>query len=186
MEQILKLRRNYKDLYSYRKAECIYDITYHFCHKYLSVGDRTIDQMIQAARSGKQNIVEGCMAAATSTETHIKLLNVAKSSLQELLVDYEDFLRVRGLRQWESNSDEVARMRELGREHSDSSFYTELIKSRNDETVANIAIVLIHQADYLLHRQLQQAEQSFLDNGGIKEKMYNSRIAHRELKKQSE
>ena len=95
----LPQKGNYKDLIVYQKAECIYDITYYFAHHFLSSGDRTIDQMVQAARSGKQNIAEGVSAATTSTEMEIKLINVAKASLQELLVDYEDFLRVRDLEQ---------------------------------------------------------------------------------------
>ena len=97
MKPFLQLKGNYKELIAYQKAECIYDTTYYFTHKYLSKKDRTIDQMIQAARSGKQNIVEGNSAATTSLETELKLLNVARASLQELLVDYEDYLRVNHL-----------------------------------------------------------------------------------------
>lgn len=93
----LPLKGNYRNLIAFQKAECIYDVTYYFAHKYLAKGDRTIDQMIQAARSGRQNIAEGCTASTTSKETEIKLLNVAKASLQELLLDYEDYLRVRNL-----------------------------------------------------------------------------------------
>ena len=90
----------YRNLIAYKKAECVYDVTYLFVNNFLSKGDRTIDQMVQAARSGKQNIVEGCAARTTSTETELKLINVAKASLQELLVDYEDYLRVRNLSLW--------------------------------------------------------------------------------------
>lgn len=180
MESLISQRINYKELKSYRKAEAVYDITFEFCRRFLRTGDRTVDQMVQAARSGKQNIVEGCAISSTSSETHIKLLNVAKASLQELLADYEDYLRTRGLRQWESDSVELRKMRELGRLHNDSSFYRELIATRNDETIANIAIVLIHQTDYLLYRQLQSAEQAFVENGGFREKMYRVRIAERE------
>lgn len=93
----IRQKGNYEELICYKKSMCIYDVTYYFAHKYLSKGDRTIDQMIQAARSGKQNIVEGCSASTTSSEMEIKLLNVAKASLQELLEDYKDYLRVRGL-----------------------------------------------------------------------------------------
>src|SRR6186997_2684189 len=98
---------NYQELLSYRKAEIIYDITFRFCQRFLSRGDRTIDQMIQAARSGKQNIAEGCKAAATSSETEIKLINVARASLEELLVDFQDFLRVRDLDLWDKDSREA-------------------------------------------------------------------------------
>ena len=103
--EFLPQKGNYKKLIVYQKAECIYDITYYFAHKFLEKGDRTIDQMIQAARSGKQNIAEGSAASTTSKETELKLVNVARASLQELLLDYEDYLRVRNLKQWEANNE---------------------------------------------------------------------------------
>jgi len=105
---------NYRELLSYQKAEIVYDLTFRFCQRFLHRGDRTIDQMIQAARSGKQNIVEGCHASGTSKETEIKLVNVARASLEELLVDYQDFLRVRDLRLWEKDSKEARYVRQLG------------------------------------------------------------------------
>lgn len=105
---------NYRELLSYQKAEIVYDLTFRFCQRFLNRGDRTIDQMIQAARSGKQNIVEGCHASGTSKETEIKLVNVARASLEELLVDYQDFLRVRDLRLWEKDSKEARYVRQLG------------------------------------------------------------------------
>ena len=114
-EPLLPRTGNYRKLLTYQKAEAIYDITYYFCKNYLQKFDRTVDQMVQAARSGKQNIVEGSAASATSKETEIKLVNVAKASLQELLIDYEDYLRTRNHRQWENNSLELLKMRELGR-----------------------------------------------------------------------
>src|SRR6478736_6339033 len=95
---------NYRELLSYQKAEVVYDITFRFCQQFLSKGDRTIDQMVQAARSGKQNIAEGSKAAGTSKEMEIKLTNVARASLEELLVDYGDYLRVRDLKLWDKNS----------------------------------------------------------------------------------
>ena len=101
----LRQKGNYRDLIAFQKAECIYDITFFFAHKYLSIGDRTVDQMVQAARSGRQNIAEGCQAGTTSAETEIKLLNVAKASLHELLLDFEDYLRVRELSIWDINSE---------------------------------------------------------------------------------
>ncbi|MGE5448690.1 MAG: four helix bundle protein [Bacteroidales bacterium] len=136
---------NYRKLYSYQKAEAIYDITYYFCKNYLSRGDRTIDQMIQAARSGKQNIAEGCAASATSKETEIKLVNVAKASLQELLIDYEDYLRTRNHRQWQDDSVEIKKMRQLGRLHNDTNYYMNMVKTRPPETISNITICLIRQ-----------------------------------------
>lgn len=105
--KFLRQKGNYRDLIAFKKAECIYDITYYFAHKFLQVGDRTIDQMIQAARSGRQNIAEGCEAGTTSAESEIKLINVAKASLQELLLDYEDYLRVRNLRKWDINEEKL-------------------------------------------------------------------------------
>src|SRR5215212_2350501 len=106
-------RGNYRALLSYQKAEVVYDLTFRFCHRFLARGDRTIDQMIQAARSGKQNIAEGSKAAATSSEMEIKLTNVARASLEELLVDYQDFLRVRDLRLWDKDSKEARFVRTL-------------------------------------------------------------------------
>src|SRR5215831_6542335 len=107
---------HYQKLLSYQKAEVVYDLTFRFCERFLHRGDRTIDQMIQAARSGKQNIVEGSKASGTSKETEIKLTNVARASLEELLVDYQDYLRVRDLKRWEKDSRESLFVRKLGRE----------------------------------------------------------------------
>lgn len=162
---------NYRNLIVYQKAETIFDITYYFCSIYLKRGDRTIGQMEQAARSGKQNIVEGCAASVTSKETEIKLTNVAKASLLELLTDYEDFLRVRGYRQWEDNSKEVQAMRKLCRAHNDSAFYMNIVKTRPPETIANMAICMIKQNDYLMFRMLKSLEQKFLSEGGLRERM---------------
>ena len=178
----LSQKGGYKGLIAYQKAECIYDITYYFAHHFLSAGDRTIDQMVQAARSGKQNIAEGCAASTTSSEREIKLTNGAKASLQELLVDYEDFLRVRGLEQWRESDERYLRARKACGEHNDSAYYRALLPSRSAETIANIAITLIHQADYLLQRLLERQQDNFLKNGGIKEQMYNARIKARENK----
>ena len=175
-DELIPRQGNYKKLITYQKSEAIYDMTYYFCNNYLKRGDRTIDQMVQAARSGKQNIAEGSAASATSSEMEIKLINVAKASLQELLVDYEDYLRTRGHRQWEENSEELIYMRNLGRQHNDTSFFMNLVKTRPPETIANMAIVLIKQNDYLLFRQLKKLEEEFLKNGGMREKMTRMRI----------
>ena len=176
---LIRPRTNYKELFSYQKAEAIYDITFYFCHKYLQRDDRTIDQMVQAARSGKQNIVEGCAASSTSKQTELFLVNVAKASLKELLEDYEDYLRTREYRQWEKESVEMNKMRELGRKHNDTVFFMSLVKTRPPETIANMAICLINQVDYLLFRQLQTLEKEFLENGGLKEQMTKARIEKR-------
>ena len=148
METLIPNRGNYKKLLSYQKSNVIFELTYYFCHKYLSKGDRTVDQMVQAARSGKQNIIEGCSASSTSAKTEIKLLNVAKASLLELLEDYEDYLKVRNYRQWEEGSVEMEAMRKLGIQHSDAEYFMKLAETRPSETIANMAIVLIKQADF--------------------------------------
>ena len=178
-EPLLPRTGNYRKLLTYQKAEAIYDITYYFCKNYLQRFDRTIDQMVQAARSGKQNIVEGSAASATSKETEIKLVNVAKASLQELLVDYEDYLRTRNHRQWENDSVELLKMRDLGRKHNDSAFYMTLVKTRPPETIANMAICMIKQTDYMLFKQLQSLGEDFLKNGGMRERMTRMRLDRR-------
>ena len=169
----------YRKLKVCRKTEVVYDLTYYFCKKYLKLGDRTIDQMIQAARSGKQNIVEGNEVAVTSAETMLKLLGVARGSLQELLIDYEDYLRVRNLRLWAEDSKEVDAMRKLGLEHEDSAFFLELAQTRSDEVVANMVIVLIYQADTLLNGYINRKYSDFLREGGFREKLTRERIKNR-------
>ena len=180
MEMLILNRGNYKKLLSYQKSNVIFELTYYFCHKYLSKGDRTVDQMVQAARSGKQNIIEGCSASSTSAKTEIKLLNVAKASLLELLEDYEDYLKVRNHRQWEEESVEMEAMRKLGIQHSDAEYFMKLAETRPPETIANMAIVLIKQADYLLYRQLQRLSVDFLAEGGFSEKMSRMRRENRD------
>lgn len=175
----IRQKGNYENLICYKKSMCIYDVTYYFAHKYLSKGDRTIDQMIQAARSGKQNIVEGCSASTTSSEMEIKLLNVAKASLQELLEDYKDYLRVRGLQLWSETSEKHEQARRACAKHNDSEYYQSAIKERSDETIANIAIILIHQTDYLIKRYFDYIKQDFLESGGIKEEMTRGRLQWR-------
>ena len=175
----LILNSNYHKLLCYQKSVAVYDITYHFCTRFIDKHSRTFDQMVQAARSGKQNIVEGCAASATSNKTEIKLVSVAKASLQELLEDYEDYLRTRGHRQWEEGSKELEAMRRLGREHNDAPFFMKLVQTRPPETIANMAIVLIKQADYLLFRQLQRLADDFLEEGGFNERMMRMRKAKR-------
>ena len=175
----LKPLGGYRKLRVYKVTEMVCDITYHFAHTYLCKGDRTIDQMVQAARSGKQNIIEGCAASTTSAKTEIKLVNVAKASLQELLEDYEDYLKTRHCRQWEEGSEELEAMRKLGKMHSDAAFFLELAATRPPETIANMCIVLIKQADYLLYRQLQRLSDDFLKNGGFTERLYRMRSQNR-------
>jgi len=178
-EKLVPTSKNYKKLYSYQKAEAIFDITYYFVHTYLRRGDRTIDQMQQAARSGKQNIAEGSMDAATSKEMEIKLINVAKASLIELYEDYMDYLRTRNYRIWEDASIEQNKMREIARKHNDSAFYMNLVKTRPPETIANIAICLLKQTDYLLAKYLEKLGSQFLKEGGFKERMASLRLNNR-------
>lgn len=175
----LPLKGNFRNLIAFQKTECIYDITYHFAHKYLQKGDRTVDQMVQAARSGRQNIAEGCAAATTSKETEIKLLNVAKASLQELLLDYEDYLRTRNLKLWDVDDDKSKQCRRVCSQHNESSYYRQAIELRTDEAICNIAITLIHQTDVFLLRLIERAKQDFLQNGGIKEQMFKARTQAR-------
>lgn len=157
----------------------MYDVTFYFAHHYLENGDRTIDQMVQAARSGKQNIAEGAAAGNTSKETEIKLTNVAKASLQELLVDYEDFLRVRGLEQWQPDDARLAQTKRACAAHNDSEYYRKAMPERSAETIANIAITLIHQTDWLLNKLIEKLEIQFVENGGVKEQMTKARKEYR-------
>lgn len=178
-DNLLPNRSYYKRLISYQKADTIFQLTYYFCNRYLNRGDRTIDQMIQAARSGKQNIIEGCAASATSAKTEIKLINVAKASLKELLADYEDYLNTRNHPVWEKGSREYDAMRRLGKEHNDAEFFMKIAETRHPETIANMAIILINQADYLLYRQLERLGKDFLQEGGFSERMYKMRLEKR-------
>ena len=170
-----------RNLLTYRKAEILYDLTFHFAHTFLSRGDRTIDQMIQAARSGKQNIAEGCAAGITSMETAIKLVNEAKASFLELRLDYEDFLRVRSLRQWEKNSKEVSYLREKTLDKSiPDQWFVDLAKNRPAEIAANMALVFLHQEDFLLQAQLAALEKKFLSQGGFREQLFSARVRARD------
>jgi len=178
---------NYQELLSYQKAEVVYDLTYRFCQRFLNRGDRTIDQMVQAARSGKQNIAEGSKASGTSKEMEIKLTNVARASLEELLVDYRDYLRVRDLRLWEKDSKQAVFVRKLGIEpHVTYEAFRAFCETRPAEVVANIAICLIHQANYLLDRQIRQLEQDFVKQGGIRERMTRARLQYRNRTNESQ
>ncbi|MHB1037148.1 MAG: four helix bundle suffix domain-containing protein [Pirellulales bacterium] len=171
---------NYRELLSYQKAEVVYDLTFRFCERFLRRGDRTIDQMVQAARSGKQNIVEGSKASGTSKETEIKLTNVARASLEELLEDYRDFLRARDLAIWDRDSKEARYVRRLGTKlHTTYESYREFCETRPAEVVANIALCLIHQTNYLLDQQLRRLEKDFVKEGGLRERMTRVRLQYR-------
>ncbi|MBN1141656.1 MAG: four helix bundle protein [Deltaproteobacteria bacterium] len=181
---ILPPRGDYQTLLSYQKAEVVYQITFRFCQSFLKKGDRTADQMVQAARSGKQNIVEGSKAATTSKEMEIKLTNVARASLEELLEDYRDFLKVRDLPIWNKDSKEAKYVRRMSHNsHISYESFRPFVDTRPAEVVANIAICLIHQANYLLDRQLKGLEQAFLQDGGLRERMTRARLQARDEQK---
>lgn len=170
----------YEDLLSFQKARIVYDGTVRFCERFLDRRDRTVGQMVQAARSGKQNILEGSQASGTSKEAEIKLMNVARASLEELLEDYRDFLRVRQLAPWEKNSREARFVRRLGaRQNRSYESYRTCIETRPPEVVANILMCLIHQTNYLLDQQLRQLERAFLAEGGLRERMTRARLSAR-------
>ena len=170
----------YQDLLSYRKSLIVYDITVNFCKRFLDRRDRTVDQMVQAARSGKQNIVEASMASGTSKEMEIKLTNVARASLEELLEDYRDFIRTNNAPLWDKNSKEALFVRNLGRTKDETyETYRTYVETRPGDVVANIAICLTHQANYLLDQQIRQLEQAFLQEGGLRERMTRARLDSR-------
>lgn len=179
MTDFIPQKGHYRSLVVYQIAEIIYDITYIFVNKFILRGDRTYDQMLQAARSGKQNIAEGSAAGSTSKETEIKLTNVAKASLQELLIDYEDYLRVRELELWDKDSVKAVQTRQFCKKHNDSAMYRKAVAIRSDETVANICIILIHQADVLLRNLIERQKSDFLKLGGIREQMSTARREYR-------
>lgn len=170
----------YRKLKSYQKAEIIYDGTIYFTKRFFRSYDRTVDQMVQAARSGKQNIVEASMASATSKETEIKLTNVARASLEELRIDYEDFIRKNNYQIWEMDHELVARLRELNK-IPDATYETfrKAIENENPEICANTMIGLIRVASFLLNNQIKSLEEAFVKDGGLREKMTKVRIEHR-------
>jgi four helix bundle suffix protein len=170
----------YAGLVAYQKALIVFQGTTRFCERFLEKRDRTVDQMTQAARSGKQNIVEGSKVSGTSKEAEIKLLNVARSSLEELLEDYRDFLRKRKLSAWSKNGREALFVRKLARkENVTYEAYETYIETRSAEVVANILICLIHQTNYLLDQLIRKLEKDFLSQGGLRERMTRARIARR-------
>ena len=186
----------YRELLSYRKALIVYQGTMCFCRRFIDRADkRTREQMIQAARSGKQNIIEGSVASGTSKEMEIKLVGVARASLEELLEDYEDYLRTHGHTIWDKNSKPALAVRRLTQpgktpqgdhkshtshtsheSHVTYETYKPYIEQRSAETVANMIICLIHQANYLLDRQIRQLEKAFLEDGGMRERMTRARL----------
>ena len=170
---------NYKELIFFRKSVALYDVTFDFCRRFLAKGDRTIDQMVQAARSGKQNIIEGSEAAATSCETEIKLLNVARASLKELQADYEDYLRARSMVVWDERHPRYEALRKFCRRENDSEVYMSKLDKMNDEEIANMAITMCHQVDVMMTKYIGVREREFVEKGGIREAMTRARLQYR-------
>ena len=172
--QIILPHGGYKKLLTYQKSDIIFCGTVVFTRRFLHPGDRTIDQMVQAARSGKQNIIEGSEASATSKETELKLTNVAKASLEELLEDYLDFLKTHRLVEWAKNSEKGLASRRLGREGAWETLQP-YFEKKSGEVAANLMVSLIRQCTYLLARQIARLEEDFKRHGGIRERMYAAR-----------
>jgi four helix bundle suffix protein len=170
----------YHKLLSYQKSEIVYDATVYFCDRFIERRSRTHDQMVQAARSGKQNIIEGSMASGTSKEMEIKLTNVARASLEELLADYRDFLRTRGLNEWTKDHPYAKRMRELNRiPEANFETFRKGIENADPAISANVIIGLIRVTSFLLDKQLKSLEQAFLKEGGLRERMTKARLEKR-------
>lgn len=178
--KVLKKPVVWKNLLIYRKSDAIYQLTVVFCHRFLPAhGDRTVDQMVQAARSGKQNIVEGSEDGQTSSEMEIKLLNVARGSLQELRSDYQDYLNTRRLHVWPASSERQQRLREFCRSHNDYVDYSPLVTKMSDEEMANLMLTLCHQTDKMMCSYIEKLEHRFVTEGGIKERMHAARTGYR-------
>ncbi|BCS52163.1 four helix bundle suffix domain-containing protein [Geobacter sp. SVR] len=179
-ESFIPPHGGYHKLLSYQKAEIVYDATAYFCDRFIDRRSRTHDQMIQAARSGKQNIIEGSMASGTSKEMEIKLTNVARASLEELLADYRDFLRTRGLAEWDKNHPYAQRLRQLNRTpNSTYETFRRGIEHNDPAISANVIIGLIRVTSFLLDKQLKSLEQAFLKEGGLRERMTRARLETR-------
>ncbi len=170
----------YRDLEAYKLAVIIHDATVVFADRCIDRKSRTRDQMVQAARSGKQNIAEGSMASGTSKKTELKLIGVARASLEELLVDYEDFLRQNSLELWSKDHERAVFIRKLAyRKDKSYMTYKTYLEEKSVETAANTMICVIHQANYLLDKLLRQLEQSYIEDGGFTEKLYRTRVNRR-------
>lgn len=182
-EGFIPAHGGYRKLITYQKAEIIYDGTIYFTKRFFHPYDRTVDQMVQAARSGKQNIAEASMASGTSKETEIKLTNMARASLEELLIDYEDFLRTNKLIIWNKEHKLVVRFRELNKTpNANYQTYVKAIENKEPEICANSMICLIRIVSYLLNNQIKTLEKEFIRSGGLRERMTKARIENRNKK----
>ena len=179
--KVLKKAVVWKNLYFYQKSDAIYQLTVEFCKRFLPAhGDRTVDQMVQAARSGKQNIVEGSEDGQTSSEMEIKLMNVARGSLQELRADYHDYLNTHHLSLWDIDSERQRKLRDFCHSHNDYSAYAPLVAKMNDEEMANLLLTLCHQTDKMMCAYIEKLEKRFVTEGGIKERMHAARTGYRQ------
>ena len=170
----------FRELKSYQMSEIVYDATAKFCDRWIGRRSRTHDQMVQAARSGKQNIGEGSMASGTSKKFELRLVSVARASLEELLLDYQDFLRQRNLPLWGKNHLQAQKIRKLAYASNRSYMtYRTYIEGSPPEVAANTMLCLIHQTNFLLDQQLRQLEKQFLEKGGFTEKLYHTRLRAR-------
>lgn len=170
----------WQDLRFYQKSEVLYQMTYAFCERFLpQYGDRTVDQMVQAARSGKQNIVEGLEDGKTSSEMELKLLNVARSSIGELRQDYEDYLKSRHLHQWKNDDERFQPMMEFAQKHNLLEDYEPYFQQWTDEEMANVGMTLCFQIDTMMNRYMGHLEHDFITQGGIKERMHKARTSFR-------
>lgn len=170
----------YQNLIVYHKSDIIYQGTVIFCRRFLPAkGDRTVDQMTQAARSCKQNIVEGSAASGTSKETELKLTNVARATLDELMEDYRDHLQTHQRQRWPANGAKAIRAREFAKAHNDWASWQPLFETRPAETLANLMLTLCHQTRYLLDRMIARQESDFKKFGGVRERMHAARTAAR-------
>lgn len=179
--KVLRAQTNWERLYFYQKTVVLYQMTYIFCQRFLPKhGDRTVDQMVQAARSGKQNIVEGCADGVTSTEMELKLLNVARASIKELKEDYLDYIRSRGLSLWNAKHPRYNGLLSFCRAHNALEDYEPFFSKWTDEELANCANTLCHMVDRMLTTHLAKKEADFTENGGIRERMTAARLGRRQ------
>ena len=176
---VLRRQPQWKTLYFYQKSEVLYLLTFTFVKRYLRSGDRTIDQMVQAARSGKQNIVEGSADGVTSMEMEIKLMNVARSSIKELREDYEDYLKARHLPIWGTEHPRYDKLVRFCRNHNKIEDYQPFFDRWNDEEMANVGLSLCHYVDKMMTSYEEYLQKSFVTEGGIKERMSAARLGYR-------
>jgi four helix bundle suffix protein len=170
----------YKNLLSYQKSEIVFDATVYFCGRFLSKRDRTFDQMIQASRSEKQNIVEASLASGFSKQMEIKLPGVARASLEELLEDYRDFMRNNGIEEWDKDHPYARRLSQLCRvKNGNYETFRKGIESTDPAICCNVIVGLIKVTTFLLDQQLKRLEQDFLKEGGLRERMTRARLQAR-------